>query len=244
MKEDGFSIITVTNRNYCIENIINNYYTQSFKNKEHIIIINNDNMTPQDFSNYISTNSKITIYKLSEKISLGECLNFGVNKSNYNLISKFDDDDYYGQYYLNEAYRSFLLHSCYIVGKNKTYYYLEESSKLILKNEGIQNGYTSSIMGSTICFDKEIFHKVKFRDISVKEDFHFNNDCIKNGYKIYATSSFNHIVFKHFDNNKHTFLYNMKILVSKCNDIKLNTTLEDCINIINSDIINPQYSTD
>lgn len=244
MKKDGFSIITVTNRNYCMKNIISNYYTQIFKNKELIIIINKDNMTLKDFSNYISINSKIRIYKLEEKISLGECLNFAVSKSNYNLIAKFDDDDYYGQYYLNEAYRAFLTYSCYVVGKNKTYYYLQESSKLILKNDGIENGYTSSIMGSTICFDKKIFDKLKFRDISVKEDLYFNNDCIKNGYNIYSTSSFNHIVFKHADYNKHTFLYNVKILISKCTNIKLNANLEDCINIVNFDIINPQYSTD
>ena len=165
-------------------------------------------------------------------------MNFGVSKSNYNLIAKFDDDDYYGQYYLNEAYRAFLTYPCYVVGKNKTYYYLQDSNKLILKNEGIENGYTSSIMGSTLCFDKEIFNKLKFRDISIKEDFYFNNDCIKNGYNIYSTTSFNHIVFKHADNNKHTFLYNIKILINKCTDVKINTTLEDCINIVNFDTSN------
>lgn len=238
MFKDGFSIITVTNRNYCIENIINNYYTQSFKNKELIIIINNDNMDLKNFSNYISINSKIRIYKLEEKISLGECLNFGVSKSNYNLIAKFDDDDYYGQYYLNEAYSTFLTYSCYVVGKNKTYYYFQDSSKLMLKNDGIENGYTSSIMGSTICFNKEIFDKLKFRDVSIKEDLYFNNDCIKNGYNIYSTTPFNHIVFKHADYNKHTFLYNIKILINKCSNIKLNTTLEDCINIVNFDTSN------
>jgi hypothetical protein len=69
MFKDGFSIITVTNRIYCIENIINNYYNQSFKNKELIIIINNKSIDPEDFSNYIYSNSNIRIYKLEEKIS-------------------------------------------------------------------------------------------------------------------------------------------------------------------------------
>ena len=42
MYKNGFSIITVTNRDYCIENMINNFLRQEFNDKELIIVINND----------------------------------------------------------------------------------------------------------------------------------------------------------------------------------------------------------
>ena len=42
MYKNGFYIITVTNRDYCIENMINNFLRQEFNDKELIIVINND----------------------------------------------------------------------------------------------------------------------------------------------------------------------------------------------------------
>ena len=103
MYKNGFSIITVTNRDYCIENMINNFLRQEFNDKELIIVINNDKINIEYIYKYINKELNIFVYKLPEKTALGTCLNFGVNKSNYNIIAKFDDDDYYGPYYLDEA---------------------------------------------------------------------------------------------------------------------------------------------
>ena len=32
-------------------------------------------------------------------------------------------------------------------------------------------------MGSTLCFKKEVFYKIKFKDISIREDYYFNDEC-------------------------------------------------------------------
>ena len=135
MYKNGFSIITVTNRDYCIENMINNFLRQEFNDKELIIVINNDKINIEDIYKYINKELNIFVYKLPKKTSLGACLNFGINKSNYNIIAKFDDDDYYGPYYLDEANKAFLREGCYVLGKQKTYYYLEQYKKLILNNK-------------------------------------------------------------------------------------------------------------
>lgn len=231
MINDGFSIITVTNRDFCINNLFRNYYNQLFPTKELIIIINSDELNINDFSNYIKDNN-IKIFKLPSIATLGECLNFGIEKCNYRFIAKFDDDDYYGPYYLNEYYKLFSYNQCDIIGKSRTYYYLEKNKQLMLKKIGSENKYTKSIMGSTICFKKYIFNSVKFKNISSREDYHFNKDCINNGYKIFSSSSYNHIVFKHSDNNKHTFLSNIDILIDRCDVILSNISFSDCFKIV------------
>lgn len=228
---NGFSIITVTNRDFCINNLFKNYYNQSFPTKELIIIINSDKLSINDFSAYTNDNS-IKIFKLPSIATLGECLNFGVEKCNYRFIAKFDDDDYYGPYYLNEYYKLFSSNQCDIIGKSRTYYYIEKNKQLMLKRVGSENKYTKSIMGSTLCFKKDIFNNVKFKNISSREDYYFNKDCIKNGYKIFASSSYNHIVFKHSDNNKHTFLSNIDILIDRCEIVLSNISLSDCFKIV------------
>lgn len=237
MYKNGFSIITVTNRDYCIENMINNFLRQEFNDKELIIVINNDKINIDDIYKYINKELNIFVYKLPEKTALGTCLNFGVNKSNYNIIAKFDDDDYYGPYYLYEANKAFLREGCYVLGKQKTYYYLEQYKKLILKRVAIENAYSQTLMGSTICFKREVFDNIKFKDISIREDYNFNSECIKYGYMLYSTSSYNHLVFKHADISKHTFKSNINMLINKCIEIKSNIEFEDCFDIINKKAI-------
>ncbi|MBQ8997868.1 MAG: glycosyltransferase [Clostridium sp.] len=234
MYKEGFSIITVTNRDYCIENMINNFLRQNLKTKELIIVINNDNIDTEHIYKYINQSLNIHIYKLPENKPLGSCLNYAIEKSSYNTIAKFDDDDYYGPYYLDEAKHTFLKEGCSILGKQRTYYYLEKYKKLILKKNAIENDYVKSLMGSTLCFKKDVFDKVKFEDISIREDYYFNKKCIKNGYKLYSTSKYNHLVFKHADINKHTFKSNIHTLINLCSDIKSNIKYEDCFNIINN----------
>ena len=233
MYKEGFSIITVTNRCYCIENMINNFLRQNFIDKELIIVINNDKLNIDDIYIYAGKDINLSIYKLPEVTTLGACLNFAIEKSSYDTIAKFDDDDYYGPYYLDEAKQAFLQNICHIVGKQKTYYYLEGYKKLILKKNRIESNYVQSLMGSTLCFKREVFYKVKFKDISIREDCNFNKDCIKNGYKLYSTSKYNHLVFKHSDINKHTFKSDIGLLLSKCIEIKSNIEYNDCFKIIN-----------
>ena len=233
MYKEGFSIITVTNRCYCIENMINNFLRQNFIDKELIIVINNDKLNIDDIYIYAGKDMNLSIYKLPEVTTLGACLNFAIEKSSYDTIAKFDDDDYYGPHYLNEAKQAFLQNRCHIVGKQTIYYYLEGHKKLILKKNGTENDYAKSLMGSTLCFKREVFDKVKFKDISIREDYNFNKDCIKNGYKLYSTSKYNHLVFKHADINKHTFKSNIDLLLSRCTEIKSNIKYNDCLDIIN-----------
>ena len=77
-------------------------------------------------------------------------------------------------------------------------------------------------MGSTICFKREVFDNIKFKDISIREDYNFNSECLKYGYMLYSTSSYNHLVFKHADISKHTFKSNINMLINKCIEIKSN----------------------
>lgn len=232
MYKEGFSIITVTNRSYCIKNLITNYLNQNFKEKELIIIINKNSMTIEEIKSICKEHKNIQIHKLKEHITLGECMNFGVSKASYSYIAKFDDDDYYSPYYLDEYYNTFKNNKCDVVGKNKTYYYLERYKKLILKKQAVENGFSQSIMGSTICFKREVFDKVKFKNVSVQEDYYFNRDCIRAGYKLFSTSIYNHLVFKHSNVNKHTFVSNLDRLMNKCLNIKDNISFDECIDII------------
>ena len=117
MQEVGFSVVTPTKRPWEIYSIVANYDRQCFKIKELIIIINSDLVDLKAIQNNYKTRTDILIFQLSEHVSLGSCLNYAYTKAKYNYIAKFDDDDYYGPYYLREMYDAFKKYNCDLVCK-------------------------------------------------------------------------------------------------------------------------------
>lgn len=232
MNIDGFSIVTVTKRKNCISGLINNFLIQSIPTKELIVVINNDAINIKDFYPYTNLYNNIQVYKMSQNITLGMCLNYACSKSKYNIICKFDDDDYYGPYYLKEAKNSFLNYDCDIVGKRKAYIYLPMYNMLVLKVNKAENEYTNAVLGSTICFKKSILNDVKFKDVNCLEDKYFNDDCLKSGYKIYSSSRYNHIIYKHADPKEHTFVSNIPFLVKTSKIIESDISFSDCFKIV------------
>ena len=225
---NNISVITVTNKIDFLDNILINYRRQLFKNKELIIIINANNIDI-NFLNALTLFEKdISIYKLDEGISLGECLNFGVSKTKYDILCKFDDDDFYSCYYLDEVNYVFNNVNCDVVGKARCFYYIEKYNTLVRKSNSFDNCYADYITGSTISFYKSIFDKVKFRDISIREDYYFNIDCRNNNFKIYSSSFNNHIICKHINTNNHTFISNVDLLKLTNETILTNVKLINC----------------
>lgn len=221
-ENEGVSVITVTNRKFSLENIISNYISQNYNTKELIIIINNNSINQEIWEDFVSFRDDIRIYKMDENKTLGECLNFGVENSNYPFISKFDDDDYYGPNYLIDAINSFYYTDASIVGKYTVYGYLEDSNELILRFPGFENRYMDYVAGSTLTFKKEIFEKIKFEHQNKSEDTLFLNEALRQGYKIYSADRFNHIIFRRRNLKTHTWQISEKDFRSKSTPIILN----------------------
>ena len=107
--------------------------------KELIIILNKDDMDIEMWKERSRGNENVSIYQLPEEKTLGECLNFGIEKARYNIVAKFDDDDYYSPYYLTEAMRIFLTTDAQLIGKGKAFMYFEKEKLLTIRKLGNEN---------------------------------------------------------------------------------------------------------
>lgn len=230
---NGISVITPTIRESCINRIIDNYINQEFDIKELIIIINSDNIDIKKYDKYTKKYPEISVYKLQQTASLGECLNFAVSKAKYDIIAKFDDDDYYSPCYLIEAYKVFELKNCDIVGKCRIHCYLEELEQLRIYSWGSMNSFVNWVAGATICFKKSIFEKIQFRNISCSEDKYFIEDCLKLNLKIYSTSSNNFIAFRGRDLINHTWKITANDLIKNTNKVKAGISYEEAHSYVN-----------
>lgn len=202
---DGVSIITCTNKPHTLNNILDNFNRQYYADKELIIIINNDEIDLEEWVNLTEEYKGIIIFKLSEKTSLGKCLNFAVSKSKYNIIAKFDDDDYYGPKYISNTIKYFNNTNAKVLGKGTNFVYFVEKKFLAIRTPNHENRYVRFANGSTLVFKKEIFNQIKFRDMSLAEDVYFCQDCIKNNILIYSTDKYHHVYFRHPIKKNHTW---------------------------------------
>lgn len=195
----GVSIIVPTFKEGYINNIFENYSRSNYPNKELVVILNKDTLDIKEYEKKAHGFENVRVFHMDESFALGECLNFGIENSKYDYISRMDDDDYYGPNYLTDLMNVFNYKDVQITGKNPVFVYFEDTSFLYILN------HSNPVMGATFLFKKEIIEKVRFRDIDFMEDYFFLLDCMNSGFKIYPSDKYNYVYIRHSNLHDHTF---------------------------------------
>lgn len=214
-EKKGISIITVTNNDLFIDNIFNNYDRQSFKHKELVIVLNKNDLNIDKYNSKAKAYENVRIHRMDEKLSLGYCLNYAINVSVYNIVAKFDDDDYYGSKYLSSSFEVFNQTEAEVIGKASHLVYFQQSELLAIRDPNRENKYVGFVNGSTLIFRKEIFKKIQFSNISIGEDTDFCRRCKKKGIKIYSTDKYHHVYIRHKSKASHTWKVSDKFLLKR-----------------------------
>ncbi|WP_151736222.1 glycosyltransferase [Paenibacillus tengchongensis] len=202
---EGVSVIVCTNRPRFFENLVGNFRSQKYKHKELIIILNKDSMKLEQYVRKVGAYPDIKVFKVPEKVSLGQCLNCGITKARYPLIAKFDDDDFYSPYYLREQVRMLKRTGSDIVGKHACLVYLSASRQLIIRSPHERDKPVVFVQGGTILFRRKMAKQVLFPDRSIGEDVNFLRQCERKGFKAYATSPYNYVYMRRANKQTHTW---------------------------------------
>lgn len=206
------SIICCTIRQHCMENVFQNYENQLVKEKELIIILNRDDMDINTWKERASRSQNVTVFQLPEEMTLGECLNYGIEKTTYPFIAKFDDDDYYAPSYLEQSLRVLNRENVHVVGKKSVFMYFLDDKILAIHRRQHENRFVNGgIKGATLLFKKYITEKVKFPHLNLGEDTLFLQDCINHNYRIYSTDKYNYVCLRTSSSGKHTWNPNKRI---------------------------------
>lgn len=209
------SIVTCTNRPYCIHKLFGNYRRQNYKNKELIVILNNNAMKMRDYIAASKNCKNVRIYRQPEHLSLGQCLNYGVRLSKYGTIAKFDDDDYYAANYLNESMRILRKTKADIVGKRAHFMYLAGRKRLLLRYRKKENKYVSLVQGATLVVKRCVFKRVSFPNQTRRECVKFCFRCIARGFKIYSGNKYNFAAVRRKNSKDHTWIVSDKRLLKQ-----------------------------
>lgn len=201
----GVSIITSTHRMNFKDRLLENYLRQDYPNKELIVVLNNNSLDLADWRASVNNHRDIRVFQLDEDASLGACYNYAASQSSYDLLAKFDDDDWYAAQYLNESVGAQFFSQADIVGKLCRFVYFCASSTLALCNAGMEHQFAPLVTGATMLVKKEVFNKVQFADLTVGEDTEFQKACLKSGFRIYSGSRFQYVTIRHACQDMHTY---------------------------------------
>lgn len=199
-----------------MENVFQNYKNQVWKEKELIIILNRNDMSIESWKIKAEFYQDVSIYQLQEEWTLGECLNFGIEKAKYDFIAKFDDDDYYAPNYLAQSMEFFNKTNADLIGKRTIFMYFEDEKILAIHKPGKENKIVNQgLKGATLIFKKEIIKKVWFPKLNLGEDTFFIRQCIKNMFKVYSTDKNNYVCLRTSLAGHHTWDINNELLLKK-----------------------------
>ncbi|MGP9728603.1 glycosyltransferase family protein [Glutamicibacter sp. AOP3-A1-12] len=148
---------------------------------------------------------EINVITAPREASLGENLNRLVAASSGEVITKMDDDDYYGANYLEDLLNARMYSGADIVGKAASYIHFESKNATILSYAASENRFVNFVRGATLTASRDLFLEVPFRDLKKSEDSTFIKEVLAGNGTVYAADRFNFWVRRSSNSSHHTW---------------------------------------
>lgn len=160
-------ILPTCNRPIFLRQAIRCFLRQTYEQSE-LIVVDDGEPPVEDLCSGLF---RVHYLRLNQRTSLGEKLNIGIDHARGAIIQKWDDDDYYHPGFLEKAVntltsappgRNLVAWDCFLV--------------LLLNEMTIRYSGNGWAAGGTLCFWRDSWEKVHFRDIPQAVDTYFIKD--------------------------------------------------------------------
>ncbi|MET3351808.1 UNVERIFIED_ORG: spore maturation protein CgeB [Arthrobacter sp. UYEF1] len=189
------SCMVSTNRPQQLDHIFRQFSSQLYERKQLVLLTHGFEPADEHLQRIAVAHDVESFVHLtrSAAVSLGQCLNAIVSAADGDLVTKMDDDDLYGQFYLQDLVHARSFSGADVVGKSAHYMYFEDSKILIRRFHNNEHRFVSQVMGPTITGARDLFLDVPFGDLKRGEDTDFLTRVRASGGKIYAADRFNFV---------------------------------------------------
>src|SRR5699024_5882272 len=156
--------IVSTNRPQFVRNVIDTVASQVDVEPELLLLTHGFEENETELRAYAADQGleRFRLLTAPESDPLGVCLNKLVASASGEVIANFDDDDFYGEYYLFDSINAMKFSNADLVGKFATYMYSERDDMITLRNPGKENMYTDFVTGATFVRRREVFTRNPF----------------------------------------------------------------------------------
>lgn len=193
-------VICVSRRPWLVDDVVANVVRQVDVGVEFVLVTNDADFGDIDLDEMLGPIPRARHIATDPAMSLGQCLNLGLDATRERFVAKFDDDDYYGSHYLADSLRAHGYSGAGVVGKHTYYAEFTESGDRYLRFPGHEFSYSSTLAGGTLVIDRDRVGDLHFPDISLGEDRAFIASCHRRGVSTFAADRFNFVQRRGADN--------------------------------------------
>ncbi|MGH3469249.1 MAG: glycosyltransferase, partial [Thermocrispum sp.] len=201
------SAVAPTNRTHEIGNIVDNMGRQAYPDLELVLVLHGLDTDDADLRAQAADKGvkNLTIVHADPSLTLGSCMNLGIDAASGSYIAKIDDDNFYGAHYLTDLMAAFDYTDAGIVGKWGHYVWLRSTDAVVLRYPDAEHTYERRIQGGTMLIDGELARTKRFSDIPRAVDSDFLDRAIADGVRIYSGDRFNFVSVRGSDRTSHTW---------------------------------------
>jgi glycosyltransferase involved in cell wall biosynthesis len=148
---------------------------------------------------------RVVVLPADAGLTLGACLNLGVEAADGELIAKMDDDNLYVPHYLTDLVRALDFSAAEVAGKWAHHVHLEASGANLLRFEEHEHRYTNLVQGGTLLLRRDLAARLRFADLPRRVDTTFLEMVRADGGRIYSADRFNFVSVRRADPAAHTW---------------------------------------
>jgi hypothetical protein len=191
------TVVCVTMRPERFEAMLACFDRQVHHDKRLVVITNSSKFEENGIERCVANRSDVTVIEAPETMSLGACLNIGIDMTTTRYFAKFDDDDEYGPHYLHDLLAAHRFAGAGVVGKHCYHAYIADRDLALLRFPGREYSYTPYLAGGTLVIDLERTNGIRFPEVSIGEDQGFIAACHRHGIPTFGADRFNFVQMRH-----------------------------------------------
>lgn len=199
------SAIVPTNRPHELETVLANAGRQSHPTE--LVLVLHGFEAPSDLEARAREHGveHLVVRTAPRSLTLGACLNLGIEAAAGDLIAKMDDDNHYGVHYLADLSDALRAQGAGIAGKWAHHVWLRSSGAVVLRYPEAENRWVRRIQGGSMLFEGELARSLRFGDLPRAVDSDVLDRALADGVPIWSADRFNFVSVRGEDRSAHTW---------------------------------------
>lgn len=148
---------------------------------------------------------QVIIREAAADLTLGACMNLGVEAASGRYVAKMDDDNVYAEHYLTDLVRAFAYTDAEVVGKWAHYAHLTAMGATLLRFPEAEHRFVDLVQGGTLLVPRESAARLRFEDLPRRVDTTFLDKVRRAGGRVYSTDRFNFVSMRAGSPDGHTW---------------------------------------
>ncbi|WP_420111367.1 glycosyltransferase family 2 protein [Pseudactinotalea sp.] len=149
--------------------------------------------------------TRLVIVPADVSLTLGLCMNLGIEAASGSYVAKVDDDNYYGPEFVGDLVDAVACSGADIVGKWAHFVWLRSSGAVVLRYPDAEYRRERRVQGGSMLFSTDVVRSLRFSDIPRAVDSDILDRALERGYRIYSADRYNYVSVRGTDVSQHTW---------------------------------------